>query len=52
MDSDNDNNDDHYDPSDNNYGYGDVVADTNVPDTGDYDYEWSTGHTACGDYDN
>ena len=38
--------------SDNNYGFGDVIADESAPDTGDYDYEWSSGHRACGDDDN
>lgn len=47
MDSDSD-----YDPADDNYGYGDVVQDEGGYDTGDYDYEWGSGHTPCGDDDN
>lgn len=47
MDSDGD-----YDPADDNYGYGDVAQDEGGYDTGDYDYEWGSGHTPCGDDDN
>lgn len=29
-----------------------VTSDGTAYDTSDYDFEWSTGHTPCGDDDN